>query len=169
MGKQKGYVNGSDLLLFIEVAPASGTDPAVEKAIGHCTSHTATFNTETKDVAVKPVSSEAQGNTSLYKNKRVSGLSAQVKCDGLHFYGETEGGLKILMGKWAAGEPVKLKLYERKTTTSQDAPEPYCQGMFIISSLENNAPAGEDATYTATFDNDGAVDIDTDNLDHDTE
>lgn len=41
-----GYVNGSDLLLFVG-----------GKAIGHCTSHTLTFNSETKDRSVKPVAS----------------------------------------------------------------------------------------------------------------
>ena len=43
---KKGYVNGSDLLLYIN-----------GKAVGHCTSHTATFNSETKERAVKPVAS----------------------------------------------------------------------------------------------------------------
>ena len=42
MAKQ-GYVNGSDLLMSIG-----------GKACGHCTSHTATYNSETKDRAVKP-------------------------------------------------------------------------------------------------------------------
>ena len=41
-----GYVNGSDLLLKVG-----------GKAIGHCTTHTTTFNTETKDRSVKPVAS----------------------------------------------------------------------------------------------------------------
>ena len=43
-----GYVNGSDMLLYIG-----------SKAIGHCTSHTTTFNSETKDRSVKPVASQA--------------------------------------------------------------------------------------------------------------
>ncbi len=44
-----GYVNGSDMLLYIN-----------GKAIGHCSSHTTTFNAETKERAVKPVASFAQ-------------------------------------------------------------------------------------------------------------
>ena len=35
----KGYVNGSDLLLMVG-----------EKCVGHCTSHSVTYNSETKDV-----------------------------------------------------------------------------------------------------------------------
>lgn len=142
------YVNGSDLLVKVE-----------DKAFGHCTSHTATFNTETKDMAVKPVSSVAKSTASLFKSKRVTGLSVQVKADGIVVYNETESGLKTLLGKWKVGESVELALFEREGDEA-----PYCSGKFIITSLENTAPAGEDATYSATFDNDGAVDIAEDNL-----
>ena len=59
---KSGYVNGSDLLLFIG-----------GKAVGHCTSHTMTFNSETKERAVKPVAKK--GITSgLWKGKGVTGL-----------------------------------------------------------------------------------------------
>ena len=139
-----GYVNGSDLLVMVG-----------SKAAGHCTTHTATFSTETKDTAVKPAASVAAGSTSLFKNKRVSGLSVQVKADGLVFSGETESGFKDILAAWKAGTPVALKLFKRGGDAT-----PYCSGNFIISSLENTAPAGEDATYSATFDNDGAVAID---------
>ena len=138
------YVNGSDLLVMV------GT-----KAVGHCTTHTATFSTETKDTAVKPTAATAASAASLFKGKRVSGLSIQVKADGLVFSGETEAGFKDILGAWKAGEPVELVLLKRENDDN-----PYCSGNFIISSLENTAPAGEDATYSATFDNDGAVTID---------
>lgn len=142
------YVNGSDLLVKV-----------ADKAFGHCTSHTATFNTETKDMAVKPASSVAKSTASLFKSKRVTGLSVQVKADGIVVYNEAESGLKTLLGKWKVGESVELALLEREGDET-----PYCSGKFIITSLENTAPAGEDATYSATFDNDGAVDIAEDNL-----
>lgn len=142
------YVNGSDLLVNVD-----------DKAFGHCTSHTATFNTETKDMAVKPVAAEAKSTTSLFKSKRVTGLSVQVKADGIVVYDEAESGLKTLLGKWKVGDSVDLALFEREGDET-----PYCSGKFIISSLENTAPAGEDATYSATFDNDGPVDIDETNL-----
>ena len=45
---ETGYINGSDLLLKIG-----------DKAVGHCTSHKLTFNSETKDRAVKPVATKA--------------------------------------------------------------------------------------------------------------
>lgn len=145
----KDYVNGSDLLMKV----AGG-------AIGHCTSHTATFNTETKDVAVKPAANVQASAASLYKAKRVTGLSVQVKADGLCFYRESESGLKVILAAWALGQSVNVSLFERENDT-----DPYVSGKFIISSLENTAPAGEDATYSVTLDNDGAVTVDTTKLD----
>jgi len=164
MGQQSGYVQGGDLLLYI--VEGSGQQQT-RKAIGHCTTHSATFSTETKDVAVKAAASVAQSNAGLYKNKRISGLSVQVKCSGLHFYADTEAGFKDLLAKWNAGAPVSLELMERKTSTTSDAPEAYCSGNFVITSLDHTAGAGDDATYDATFDNDGAVTVDTTHLDHD--
>lgn len=138
-----GYVNGSDLLLSIG-----------GKASGHCTSHTTTYNSETKDRAVKPVST-ASASAGLWKEKTVTGLSVQVKVEGLRFYGEEEGGIKDVLAKWKVGATVELKGFAR----SADA-TPYMIGNFIVSSLEENAPAGDDTTYSATFDNSGEVTID---------
>ena len=45
-----GYCNGSDMLLYVG-----------GKAIGSCTSHTTTFNSETKERAVKPVATARRG------------------------------------------------------------------------------------------------------------
>lgn len=136
------YINGNDLLVSID-----------GKAVGHCTTHTATFNTETKDTAVKPVATKSKEEAGKFKSKTVSGLSIQVKADGLVFHAETEGGFKELLGKWKVGGSVKLDLFERENDSI-----PYVSGSFIISTLEITSPAGEDSTYSATFDNDGAPD-----------
>lgn len=150
------YVNGNDLLVYIK----TGTGNDVErKAIGHCTSHTATFNTETKDVAVKPAANLVRSTDGLYKEKRITGLSVQVKCSGLCFYDEAEGGFKHILSKWAAGQNVELELFERPAEANATI-EPYASGQFVISTLENTAPAGDDASYDATFDNNGPVKID---------
>lgn len=132
-------INGSDLLVSI------GT-----KAIGHCTTHTATFSTDTKDVACKPKASENK-QAALFKSKTVSGLSVQVKADGLACYGEDEAGFPELLKAWHEGKPVDLSLFSRGNTET-----PYYKGPFVISSLEQTAPAGEDTTFSATFDNAGA-------------
>jgi predicted secreted protein len=141
---KEGYVNGSDLLMSI-----------AGKACGHCTSHTATYNSETKDRAVKPASTESAANAGLFKEKTVTGLSVQVKCEGLRFYGEEENGMKELLAKWKVGGTVELKGFVRGSDAA-----PYMNGNFIISSLEEAAPAGDDTTYNATFDNTGVVTID---------
>ena len=143
MAKQ-GYVNGSDLLMSIG-----------GKACGHCTSHTATYNSETKDRAVKPASTESAANAGLFKEKTVTGLSVQVKCEGLRFYGEEENGMKELLAKWKTGATVELKGFARGSDAA-----PYMSGSFIISTPEEAAPAGDDTTYNATFDNSGVVTID---------
>ena len=133
-----GYVNGSDLLLFVG-----------DKAIGHCTSHTATFNSETKEHAVKPVAT-ASMSSGLWKGKSVTGLSVSISTEGLRFYNETEIGFKGLFREWVKGKSVKLKCLERGNSE-----KPYLVGNFVITSLEESAPAQDDATYSANFENDG--------------
>ena len=136
-----GYVNGSDALLYV-----GGL------AVGHCSSHTATFNSETKDRAVKPAASASIGS-GKWKRKGVTGLSISVQTEGLRFYNEDEFGYSKLLAAWKAGQSVKLKLCERESS------DPYLQGDFVISSLEENSPAQDDATYKATFDNDGEPEV----------
>lgn len=131
------YVNGSDMLLYVS-----------NKAIGHCTSHTTTFTSETKDRAVKPVAS-ASVSSGLWKGKGVVGLGISISADGLRFYNESECGFKELLALWKAGEPVVAKCVEREET------DPYLQGSFVITSLEENTPAQDDATYKVSLENDG--------------
>ena len=148
MEMKQGYVNGSDLLMSID-----------GKAAAHCTSHTTSYNSETKDRAVKP-SSSASASAGLWKEKSVTGLSVQVKVEGLRFYSDKECGLGDMLSKWKVGAPVALKGFAR----SADA-APYMSGNFIVTSLEENAPAGDDTTYSATFDNTGEVTIDETKID----
>lgn len=137
-GTKKGYCNGSDMLLYV-----SG------KAIGSCTSHTTTFNSETKDRAVKPVAS-ASVASGLWKQKGVIGLSYSISAEGLVFYDETECGYKDLVAAWKAGKPVTVKCMERESLT------PYLEGNCVITSLERTDPAQDDATYSLSLENDGA-------------
>lgn len=137
---KSGYVNGSDMLLYID-----------DKAIGHCTSHTTTFDTETKDRAVKPEASK--GLTSgLWKSTGITGLSITISFEGLAFYNETEFGFKELLKAWRTGKPVKVKCMEREATT------PYLSGQFVITQAEEEAPANDDTTYKGTLKNAGEPD-----------
>ena len=133
-----GYINGSDILLSVG-----------GKAIGHCTSHTLTFNSETKDRAVKPAAS-AGYSAGLWKGKGVTGLSISVSAEGLRYYGEAENGWDELSALWGAGAPVTVKAFQREGDAS-----PYLEGQFVISSLEETSPAQDDATYSISLENDG--------------
>jgi predicted secreted protein len=144
MATKTGYVNGSDLLIKIG-----------GKAVGHCTSHTLTFSSETKDRAVKPLAS-ATISSSLWKGTGVTGLTVSISADGLRNYDETEGGFKSLLAAWATGQPVQVVAFERESDAT-----PYLSGNFTITSLDETSPAQDDATYSISLDNDGEVSITT--------
>ena len=136
------YVNGSDILLKV-----------AGKAVGHCTTHTLTFNSETKDRAVKPEASKGK-SSGLWKGKGVTGLSISISAEGLRFYSETENGYDELAPKWGKGQSVEVEAFERDGAT-----EPYVKGKFVIASLEETSPAGDDATYSISLENDGEPDV----------
>lgn len=119
------------------------------KAAGHCTTHTTTLNSETKDRAVKPVAT-AGISAGLWKGKGVTGLSISISAEGLVFYGETEAGYKSLLAAWKAGKSVEVKCMER-----ENSDKPYLAGKFVIASLERVDPAQDDATYSISLENDG--------------
>lgn len=136
-----GYCNGSDMLLYVG-----------GKAVGSCTSHTSTFNSETKERAVKPVAS-ASMSSGLWKKKGVVGLSYAISAEGLVFYDETECGFKSLFALWKAGKSVEIKCMER-----ENSDKPYLAGKCVITSLERTDPAQDDSTYSISLDNDGEPD-----------
>lgn len=133
-----GYINGSDLLLMVG-----------GKAVGHCTSHTLTFNSETKDRAVKPVASAGK-SSGLWKGKGVTGLSISISAEGLRFYDETENGHEQVAPLWGKGDSVEVKAFKRGSDTA-----PYLVGKFVIATLEETSPAQDDATYSISLENDG--------------
>lgn len=140
---KSGYVNGSDLLLFIG-----------GKAVGHCTSHTLTYNSETKQRAVKPAAKK--GITSgLWKGTGVTGLSISISFEGLSNYDETETSFKDLIAAWKTGKSVEVKAFEREAQEGEGPQTPYLVGKFVISNLEQSAPAQDDTTYSGSLENDG--------------
>lgn len=138
MTDNTGYINGSDLLLKVG-----------GKAVGHCTSHTLTFNSETKDRAVKPEANAAK-SSGLWKGKGVTGLSISISAEGLRFYGETENGHEQIAPLWGKGASVEVEAFKRGGDKT-----PYVKGNFVIASLEETSPAQDDATYSASLENDG--------------
>lgn len=139
---KQGYCNGSDMLLYVG-----------GKAVGSCTSHTSTFNSETKERAVKPVAS-AKMSSGLWKGKGVTGLSYSISAEGLVFYDETESGFKTLFKLWKEGKSVEVKCMER-----EESDKPYLAGKCVIASLERTDPAQDDSTYSISLENDGEPDV----------
>lgn len=133
-----GYINGSDILLSVG-----------GKAIGHCTTHTITFNSETKDRAVKPAASQGY-SAGLWKGKGVTGLSISIRAEGLRYYGEGENGYAELSALWGAGASIQVKAFLREGDAN-----PYVQGNFVITSLEETSPAQDDATFSISLESDG--------------
>lgn len=136
------YCNGSNMLLYLG-----------ENAFGHCTTHTATMNSETKDRAVKPLASKAKTN-GMWKEKGVTGLSIAISAEGLIYDGETEVSYGKMMAAWKSGQPVQIKCMQRG-----ESKKPYLAGSFIITSLERTDPAQDDSTYTINLDNNGEPDV----------
>lgn len=137
-----GYINGSDLLLSVG-----------GKAVGHCTTHTLTFNSETKDRAVKPEATAGK-SAGLWKQKGVTGLSISISAEGLRFYDETENGYDQISPLWGKGDSVEVEAFRRGGDTT-----PYVRGKFVIASLEETSPAQEDSTYSVSLENDGEPDV----------
>lgn len=138
-----GYCNGSDMLLYVGGKP-----------VGHCTTHTTTINSETKDRAVKPVASKGI-TAGLWKNKGVVGLSVSISAEGLVFYQETESGYKSCLAHVGKGQSVEVKCMER-----ENSDKPYLSGKFVIASLERTDAAQDDSTYAISLENDGEVTFD---------
>lgn len=139
---ETGYINGSDILLSVG-----------DKAIGHCSSHKITYNSETKDRAVKAEATKGS-EAGLWKNKGVVGLSISVSVDALRFYNETENGFDEISAMWGVGQSVNVKAFPRGDG-SASTQTPYLEGKFVITSLEENLPAKDDATYSISLENDG--------------
>lgn len=137
------YIDGGNILLKVDGIGA----------LGHCESHKTSYAASTKDHKIKAPASEPVAKKSLYKNKTVTSVDITVSANGFLFSDEAELGYPYLRHKMVTGEPVELIAMERGSET------PYMKGQFIITSLDEDTPAGEDATYSVTFENSGAPEM----------
>lgn len=145
MARKTGdIVEGRDLMMYINTASGGATPTYTPQAAA--TSHTITYSGETKERVTKDTANGAYGE------KKVTKLSVSIKCEALVSFGDAAGYDKLLE-VMKSREPVKLKY----GFTQEQAGDKYEEGMFVITSLEQSSAAGEDATYSATFENSGAV------------
>ena len=124
-------INGSDLLIR-----HAGFD------VAYCTSHTVTFNSETKARAVKPIS-ELTKSDEAWKDQGVTALSASINFEGLRAVGDFR--FDFLLQNIFKGTVFNIEAYQRGESA------PYMLGEFVLTSLEETAAALEDAVYKGTF------------------
>lgn len=139
---KKQYVNGSNVLMTVN-----------GKGLGHCTTHTVTYNTETKERAVKPPVANT-ATSGLWSGKGVTKQTISVHGEGFRYQGEEELSLDDVRKMWFEGENVLLSCFERA-----DSSKPYLMGRFIITKVEEASPAQDDATFNIDFENDGEPDL----------
>ena len=146
--KAGDIIEGRDLMLYVNTAEDSATPTYVAQAAA--TSHTVTYSGETKERLTKDTGNGA------YSEKSITKLGVSIKCEALVAFGNA-AGYDVLLEKFKARKAVKLKYGFAQEATG----DKYEEGMFVITSLEQTAPAGEDATYSATFENSGSVETKT--------
>ena len=137
-------IEGRDLMLYINTAADAATPTYTPQAAA--TSHTITYTGETKERITKDTASGA------YSKKKVTKLGVSIKCEALVSFGDSAGYDKLLAAM-KSREAVKLKY----GFAQEEAGDKYEEGLFVITSLEQTSAAGEDATYSATFENSGEV------------
>ncbi len=144
---QGDIIEGRDLMLYINTGSAATPTYTAQAA---ATSHTISYTGETKERVTKDTANGA------YSEKKVTKLGVSIKCEALVSFGDAAGYDKLL-SVMKNREAVKLKYGFSEEVTG----DTYEEGMFIITSLEQSSAAGEDATYSATFENTGAVETKT--------
>ena len=135
MRENGDIVEGRDLMLYVNTAETN--ENPTYKAQAAATNHTITYSGETKKRVTKDTSNGAFSN---------------VKSDCLVSIGDAAGWEKLL-AVFKSRKPVKLKY----GFAAEEQGDSYEEGMFVITSLEQTSSATDDAQYSATFENDGAV------------
>lgn len=142
MAETQEYMSGSNVLFTVG-----------GKGLGHSTTHTVTYSTETKKRGVKPPVKE-KTKKALFSGKGVTEMSISVHGEGFRYKGEEELSLDEIRKLWGIGRSVELSCFEREGDTT-----PYLKGKFVISKVEETSPAQDDATFTVDFENDGEPEV----------
>lgn len=142
MATKEGVMDGRDLMLYIDTAESGDTPTWQAQALA--TSHTITYNTETKERLTKD---SPGGNP----EKRVTAVNVTIKADALRSFGDKDK--KLLLATMKAKKNIKLKY----GLANEEAGDEYEEGEFVIDSLEETSQAGDDVTYSAQFSSSGDV------------
>lgn len=142
MAETQEYMSGSNVLFTVG-----------GKGLGHSTTHTVTYSTETKKRGVKPPVKE-KTKKALFSGKGVTEMSISVHGEGFRYKGEEELSLDEIRKLWGIGRSVELSCFEREGDAT-----PYLKGKFVISKVEETSPAQDDATFAVDFENDGEPEV----------
>ena len=145
-----GYRNGVDFILGIVKTTGTGSS-ATETfyPLGYSTGCKISDSTETGERVTKEATSAS------WKEKYVKSLAETITAEGFVYDGvaATSKGFPDLKTLWLSKSPVKLR-YKYRADESTDG---LYEGMFIITSLEQDGPADDDEKWSITFENSGAV------------
>ncbi len=137
------YKDGTDLILGL-------MEGQTFKPFGHSDSCKISDSTETGERKTK------EAATGKFKEKYVKSLGETITCSGFVFDEDESASNKMslpeLKRKWVNGQTVKARYAYRGEETSK-----YWEGDFIITSLEDDGPAGDDEKYSLTLENSGAI------------
>ena len=141
-------VQGGDLMLF----KVGGTTQAPTYTSFACaTSHSISVSTETSDTSHKDISGS-------WKSSAIKSFSWEATTENLFTLDPAGSGYFDLYDLMTNKTKVKL-IFSTKTdaalsTTSGWAPDltgDYLEGEALITALQENAPNGDNVTYTVTF------------------
>lgn len=150
-------INGSDLMLFINTGTA---EVPVYKSIAFATSTKLSLSTET-------IETSSKDSGGKWVNKEARKLSWNMTSDNLFSLDGEGQNFGDLFSMWTERKKIDVvfsleKDYLTKTDeVPADGWTPITTGQYkgkvIITSLEANAPDGDNATYTVSFEGTGAL------------
>ena len=137
-----GYRSGTDLILGV-------VDSGTFKPLGYSSGCKISDSTETGERVTK------ESADTHWKEKYVKSLSEQITADGFVYdsVAASSIGFPGLKSLWLSKTTVKLRYKYR----DQGAAAGLYEGDFIITSLEQDGPAGDDEKWSVTFENSGPV------------
>lgn len=137
-----GYRSGTDLIMGI-------VQGGTFKPLGYSSGCKISDSTETGERVTK------EAADSHWKEKYVKSLSEQITAEGFVYDGVAASsiGFPDLKTLWLNKSTVKLRYKYR----DQASGEGLYEGDFIITSLEQDGPAGDDEKWNVTFENSGPV------------
>lgn len=142
-------VNGKDLMLFTEVASKF-------TATALATSCKLTVSGETQDTASK--------DSGKWTEKMLKKLSFSASSENCFSADKDVNGYDSLMTAMLTMKPIKIQIGIPKNADADElpvagweAPTEAYEGMVLITSLELNAPDGDKATFSVSFDGTGPL------------